>query len=169
MTDDKLKELLNEAADSAPDVDLVPGVLRGVRRRPLGMSLLAVTLAAPVIGLVFAYTMVKPPTVQAVPAATPTESIAPTPTKEPMVKVYKGAKVRVTTNPPGICTDKSCAYIRVTTANFATDPTCRLYWPHYNKTWKQGADEDRSTGSYFGNPNAVVTVICDGVSGSVIW
>jgi hypothetical protein len=72
----------------------------------------------------------------------------------------------------GSCTDPSCAYVHVQTANFPGSVTCSFDSTHgsggwYPGTW--GANQSKDSGNWFGYPGYVVTVTCGGVSGSVTW
>lgn len=96
---------------------------------------------------------------------------SPTAASTPSVKVSKGASANYTTNPPGICTHSSCAWVMVTTAGFAKDTSCTLTWPDGSKagTWTQGANETRKTKYYFGYPGEKLKVTCGGVTGTIVW
>lgn len=100
-------------------------------------------------------------------ASVPPASAVASPTGRASVVVSKGAPAREEN-----CTHSSCAFIVITTANFAGDVTCRLDGG-WAGPWALGPNETRATNAYWGYPNKTVTITCaDGgqtASGSLRW
>ena len=72
----------------------------------------------------------------------------------------------------GSCTNSSCAYIHVVTANFSGSVTCSFNsnasGPNFvNETY--GANQSMDSWNWFGYPGDTVTVTCGGVTGSYQW
>jgi len=94
----------------------------------------------------------------------------PPPPPSPSVGVSKGASMRSYTNPPGICTTASCAYITVTTANFGGNVDCTVYGDGgYLTRVTMGPNETRQTVAFWGFPGKTVSATCGTASGSLIW
>lgn len=85
MTRSTLTDLLNDVADAAPDVDLVPGTLRDVRRTRVLQGVLAAAISVPMVAVVASLVLAGQPTIRALPAplATSTDAPSPTPTTAP--------------------------------------------------------------------------------------
>ncbi|MBR7828543.1 cadherin-like domain-containing protein [Actinospica sp. MGRD01-02] len=72
----------------------------------------------------------------------------------------------------GSCTNSSCAYIHVQTANFSGNVTCSFNSSvgaqgFINETY--GPNQSKDSYNWFGYPGDTVTVTCGGVSGSYVW
>ncbi|HEX5583634.1 MAG TPA: hypothetical protein VFX08_08165, partial [Gaiella sp.] len=70
------------------------------------------------------------------------------------------------------CSDPSCGYIHVQTANFSGNVTCSFDssaggFGGYTEVY--GPNQNTDSGAYFGFARATVTVTCGGVSGSYVW
>jgi hypothetical protein len=72
----------------------------------------------------------------------------------------------------GTCSDPSCAYIHIATANFSGNVTCSFSSTAggFNGfTEVYGPNQSKDSGAWFGFRGATVTVTCGGVSGSYVW
>jgi hypothetical protein len=72
----------------------------------------------------------------------------------------------------GTCTDPSCAYVHVQTANFSGSVTCSFDSTKggFNGfTQVYAANQNTDSRAWFGFQGATVTVTCGGVSGSYVW
>jgi large repetitive protein len=103
-----------------------------------------------------------------------------TPPPPPTVTVSKGAACgggggsRCNSNDPdAVCVSSSCAYIRVTTANFPGPVTCTFDSERGNVGWLQnrawGANESKDSPNWYGYTGTWVRVTCNGVSGQMTW
>ncbi|WP_051451648.1 fibronectin type III domain-containing protein [Actinospica robiniae] len=72
----------------------------------------------------------------------------------------------------GSCSDSSCGYVHVQTANFSGSVTCSFTSTHggsFGGSESYGANQSKDANDYFGYPGYTVTVTCGGVSGSYVW
>jgi hypothetical protein len=70
------------------------------------------------------------------------------------------------------CTDSSCAFIHVQTANFSGTVTCTDDSSNGHAGWlsfTMGGNAARDAPNYYGYPNTTVTATCNGVTGSYTW
>jgi hypothetical protein len=72
----------------------------------------------------------------------------------------------------GTCTNSSCAYIHVQTANFSGNVTCSFNSSvgaqgFISETY--GPNQSKDSYNWFGYPGDTVTVTCGGVTGSYVW
>ncbi len=82
------------------------------------------------------------------------------------IDVWQGAHHQSSTNPPGICTTVSCAYIAFRLNNFTSSVNCNL---NNVSSRSYPANFNGDSATYWGAPGTRVFVTCDGVTGSVIW
>jgi hypothetical protein len=97
-----------------------------------------------------------------------------TPANPPTVTVSKGGACSAGTTcaQSGTCTNSSCAYIRVQTANFPGRVTCSFDSDHGNSGFVNsgyGANETRDSPDWYGFPGTNVYVTCGGVRGTFRW
>jgi hypothetical protein len=108
------------------------------------------------------------------------QRVQPTPAPPATVTVTKGAPCGgggggpcATNNPANTCDVSSCAYIRVTTANFSGPVTCTFDSQDGNggfvQTRPYGANESKDSPNWFGFSGHWVRVTCGGVSGQLTW
>jgi hypothetical protein len=75
--------------------------------------------------------------------------------------------------PGGFCTWAGCAYIHVTTANFAGPVACSFSSEGHTDTWAQnvawGPDESKDSPNWLGIAGTEVVVTCAGVQGRLFW
>ncbi|GLZ40410.1 Ig-like domain-containing protein [Actinokineospora sp. NBRC 105648] len=102
---------------------------------------------------------------------TKTQKTGPPP-PAPAVTVTKGANcANACGSDPAACTDASCAYIKVQTANFLTAVNCSFSAdkPGTFVNENFNPNETRQTRNFYGSPGTKVYVTCGGVPGSMIW
>ena len=89
-----------------------------------------------------------------------------TPSKPaPTVSVYQGTGVYR----PGQCTDSSCAFIGIETANFdVSSVTCTVYFGQ-TRTYTVPTNRRFETTAFYGFPNTTVRAVCNGVTGTHTW
>jgi hypothetical protein len=98
-----------------------------------------------------------------------------TPPPPPTVTVSKGAACGGgggSACKGGSCSDSSCAYVHVQTANFPGNVTCTFNSQHGPQGWfnqTYGANDSHDSPNWYGYPNTWVTVTCNGVSGTMTW
>jgi hypothetical protein len=97
-----------------------------------------------------------------------------TPAPPPTVTVTKGAACGGGGGAAckgGSCSDPSCAYVHVQTANFPGSVTCNFDSSHGNSGWVQGVaygpNDSHDSVNWFGFPGYSVTVTCNGVQGEI--
>ncbi|MEZ0112321.1 hypothetical protein ABH920_006340 [Catenulispora sp. EB89] len=99
----------------------------------------------------------------------------PPPPPSPTVTVTKGTACGGgggTACKGGSCTDKSCAYVHVQTANFGGTVSCSFNSDHGNGGWflqTYGPNDSHDSINWYGWPGTTVTVTCNGVVGSMRW
>ena len=94
------------------------------------------------------------------------QATTPPPPPPPTVTVSAGSKCGSACSK--YCTDPSCAYIHVQTANFGGTVTCTFDSQDGNSGWIQtdtwGANDSHDSVNYFGFPGEWVTATCGGVT-----
>lgn len=99
-----------------------------------------------------------------------TQGTAAAPPPPPSVTVSQGAGCGSACS--AYCTNSSCAYIHVTTADFSGSVTCSFNSQDgsggfVNETY--GANQSKDSWNYFGFPGHWVSVTCGGVTGTYTW
>ncbi|HEY0639469.1 MAG TPA: Ig-like domain-containing protein [Pseudonocardiaceae bacterium] len=99
--------------------------------------------------------------------ASRTQNTGPPPPPPPSVSVARGGPCG--TACASTCTDPSCSWIVVTTANFGGSVTCTFDSDHgpggfVSETY--GPNESRQSGNWYGYPGTRVYVTCGGVTGT---
>jgi hypothetical protein len=94
----------------------------------------------------------------------------PPPPPPATVTVSKGAPCG--SNCASSCTNASCAYIHVQTANFSGPVTCVFNSQHGNGGFVNtpyGANDSKDSYDWFGYPGQWVSATCGGVTGQMTW
>lgn len=102
--------------------------------------------------------------------ATPAPPPPPPPPPSPTVTLSKGAPCGSAC--ASSCTNPSCAYIHVQTANFGGSVTCTFDSQHGNGGFVNtpyGANESKDSYDWFGYPGQWVSATCGGVRGQITW
>jgi hypothetical protein len=99
-----------------------------------------------------------------------TPAAPPPPPPPPTVTVSKGAPCGGAC--ASSCTNPSCAYIHVQTANFSGPVTCVFNSQHGNGGFVDtpyGANQSKDSYDWFGYPGQWVSATCGGVTGQMTW